>query len=93
MGIDAPAADQEEAAGERLMPLFWIVHEGPQVFIEDRSTLLYARMNIAMRGDAPASTFVEAHELDEKIAKKIPVRMIGRALSQREAKALLKRIG
>lgn len=74
------------------MPLFWIVHEGPQVFIEDRSTLLYARLNITMRGDAPASTFVEAHELDAKTAKKIPARMIGRALTQSEAQSLLKKI-
>lgn len=75
------------------MPLFWIVHEGPKVFIEDAGTMLYARMAITMRGAAEAKTFIEAHKLDAKTAKGIPKRMIGRELSQREAKALLEKIG
>ena len=36
-----------------------------------------------------AGTFVEAHALDDKTAKKIPKRMIGRALTVDEAAALL----
>jgi hypothetical protein len=76
------------------MSLFWIVHEidgKPQVFIENASSLIYARMNLTSRGVDP-DTFKEAHELDGKTARKVPKAMTGRALSQREAKALLETI-
>ena len=42
--------------------------------------------------DGMGGTFVEAHALDAKTAKKIPKRMIGRALTPNEAKALLDRL-
>lgn len=77
------------------MPLFWIVHEidgKPTVFIQDASTLLYARLAAARAGfDAPAN-FVEAHKLDSKMEKKVPKNMRGRALRPGEAKRLLERM-
>jgi|GEM_PF-3000177 len=75
------------------MPLFWIVHTKgrvPSIFIQDASAMVYARLAAAKAGFDGA--FAEAHELDAKTAKKIPKQMIGRALSQKEAAALLKRM-
>jgi hypothetical protein len=37
--------------------------------------------------------FVEALKLDARTAKKVPKAMIGRALTDREVRALLKRMG
>jgi hypothetical protein len=41
-----------------------------------------------MEGD-----YREGHMLDDKIAKKVPKKMIGRALLRNEATALLKKMG
>jgi hypothetical protein len=38
-------------------------------------------------------TFTEGHELDRKTAKQVPKAMIGRRLSQEEAKRLLAKFG
>jgi hypothetical protein len=51
---------------------------------------MMARMKAGMAGQQGA--FQEGHQLDAKTAKKIPVKMVGRSLSQKEAAALLKRI-
>ena len=48
-------------------------------------------MNSRTRAEIPG-TFVEAHPLDAKTAKKIPRRMIGRTLTLDEAAALLDRL-
>jgi hypothetical protein len=37
--------------------------------------------------------FQEGRELDEKMTKKVPKKMIGRVLSRKEAAALLKNLG
>jgi glycine cleavage system pyridoxal-binding protein P len=42
--------------------------------------------------DGFGGTFVEAHALDPKLAKKIPKRMIGRTLTLDGAAALLDRL-
>ena len=42
--------------------------------------------------DGFGGTFVEAHPLDAKTAKRIPKRMIGRSLTVDEAAALLERL-
>ena len=75
------------------MALFWIVHDvdGARVVrIEKSHALIFARLNAMI--DGMGGTFVEAHALDAKTAKKIPKRMIGRALTPNEAKALLDRL-
>lgn len=75
------------------MPLFWIAHRiggAPSIFIAEANTKLYARLAAARAGHA--GEFAEAHELDVRTAKKIPKAMIGRALSQKEAAALVKKL-
>src|SRR5438045_541928 len=58
------------------MPLFWIVHEvdGARVVMKGSGALIYARLHAARIGFT--GTFVEAHALDQKTAKKLPKRMI-----------------
>ena len=58
------------------MGLVWLVHE------IDGARLLAAF-------DGFGGSFLEAHPLDAKTAKKIPRKMIGRALTTDEAAALL----
>lgn len=73
--------------------MFWLTFKtsrGLEVYIVQASHLLMARMKAGMAGQD--GEFQEGHRLDRKTAKKIPAKMIGRTLSQREAVALLKRI-
>lgn len=76
------------------MPLYWIVHtlkENSEIFIQDANGGDIARLKASIAGfEGPYS---EMHELDAKIAAKVPKKMIGRVLSQKEAEALLKKIG
>jgi hypothetical protein len=60
------------------------------VRIQEGGAMLFARLNAMI--DGFGGKFVEAHPLDAKTAKKIPRRMIGRALTMDEAAALLDRI-
>jgi hypothetical protein len=73
------------------MPLFWMAYTGePRVFIADSGGEIgMLKASMAGMEGRPAETYM----LDEKTERKIPKAMIGRALSQREAKALLKKIG
>lgn len=76
------------------MALFWIVQEiegERRVFIQEAGSLIFARLRAAIAG--LGGKFVEAHVLDDKRAQRVPKKMIGRALSDREAYALLDRIG
>jgi len=59
--------------------------------IRDDGALIYARLRAAMNGFG--GSFIEAHALDARLTKKIPKRMIGKALTAREAAALLDRLG
>jgi hypothetical protein len=75
------------------MPLFWIVHEidgKRRIFIQEAGALITARIKASIAGFD--GEFVEAHALDAKTARKVPKKMIGRALSPREVSALLKRL-
>jgi hypothetical protein len=75
------------------MPLFWIVHEidgERRIFIQEAHALIFARIKASMAGFE--GTFIEAHMLDAKTAKKVPKKMIGRPLSEREVSALLDRL-
>ena len=76
-----------------LMPLFWIVHDidGARVVrIQEGGALIFARLHAAM--DGFGGTYIEAHVLDAKTAKKIPKRMIGRTLTISEVNTLLDRL-
>jgi hypothetical protein len=63
------------------MPLYWLCsRHHNQISV----VILRAALNGLDEG-----TFTEGHELDGKTAKQIPKSMIGRRLSQAEAKKLL----
>lgn len=76
------------------MPLFWIVHvvdERPSIFIVEATGGETALIKSAIAGfTGPHSEIIK---LDAATARKVPKEMIGRALGQKEATELLKRIG
>ena len=63
----------------------------PRVFIQEANTGIFARMQASIAGHQ--GDFSVMHELDERTHKKVPKKMIGRVLTAKEAKALLKRFG
>jgi hypothetical protein len=60
-----------------------------RIFIGEGTALIFAQLRAAMAGFG--GTFVEAHTLDERTAK-VSKAMIGRTLTDREVRALLRRI-
>jgi hypothetical protein len=73
------------------MPLFWLCYRHNNqisVVIEPGPSLIHARMRASLDG-LNEGTFTEGHELDGKTMKQVPKAMIGRRLSQEEAKRLL----
>ena len=72
------------------MPLYWLCYRNNQisVVIEPAPSLVHARMRAALAG-LDEGTFTEGHELDRKTEKQVPKAMIGRRLSQEEAKRVL----
>lgn len=74
--------------------MWWTVYEtqeGRVIIIQKASALIYARLII--EAGKQDWSFIEAHELDDKIAKRIPKNMQGRPLTMKEAGRLLKKIG
>jgi hypothetical protein len=75
------------------MPLYWLVYRHSNqisVVIEPRASLIHARMRAAL-AELDQGDFTEGHELPGKwkVAKEI----VGRRLSQAEAKRLLGKFG
>jgi hypothetical protein len=71
------------------MRLYWLVYSHNNqvsIVIEPASSLIHARMRAALDG-LDEGEFTEGHELDRKW--RIPKEMIGRRLSQDQAKRLL----
>src|SRR5262245_32659957 len=71
------------------MPLYWLVYRHSNqisVVIEPGASLIHARMRASIDG-LDEGDFTEGHELDRKW--KVARQMIGRRLSQAEAKKLL----
>src|SRR5262245_31772934 len=71
------------------MPLYWLVYRhNKQISVvnEPGASLIHARMRAALAG-LDEGEFTEGHELDRKW--KVAKQMIGRRLSQEEAKRLL----
>jgi len=77
------------------MPLYWLCYRHNNqvsVVIELGASVVHARMQAALAG-SDEGTFTEGHELDPKTEKRVPRAMIGRRLSQDEAKRLLAEFG
>ena len=71
------------------MPLYWLCYRHNNqisVVIEPGSSLIHARMRAAL-ANLDEGEFTEGHELDRKW--KVAKEMVGRRLSQEEAKRLL----
>jgi hypothetical protein len=71
------------------MPLYWLVYRHNNqisVVIEPGASFIHARMRAALHG-LDQGDFTEGHELDRKW--KVAKEMIGRRLTQEEAKRLL----
>jgi hypothetical protein len=74
------------------MPLYWLVyhhHNQISVVIEPSASLIHARLR-AIDGLGQGE-FTEGHELDRKM--RIAKEMVGRRLSQAEARRLLAKFG
>ena len=77
------------------MQLYWLCYQHNNkisVVIEPGASPVHARMRAALAG-LDEGTFTEGHELDRKTTKQVPKAMIGRRLSQEEAKKLLGKFG
>lgn len=73
--------------------LFWLVHSNDNdiiVFIQPAGDIVTARMKAMLAG--LLGEFTEGHQLDDEMAKKVPKQMVGRALSRKDATALLKKM-
>src|SRR6516165_8242163 len=71
------------------MPLYWLVYRHNNqisVVIEPAHSLIHARLRASLDG-LDEGEFTEGHELDRKW--RVPKEMVGRRLSQEEAKRLL----
>ena len=71
-----------------MMPLYWLCYRHNNeisVVIEPGASVIHARMRAALDG-LDEGEFTEGHELDRKW--KVVKQMIGRRLSQEEAKRL-----
>ncbi|MEA2903044.1 MAG: hypothetical protein QOI12_431 [Alphaproteobacteria bacterium] len=70
--------------------MWWLAYQTPDdvcVVVMTAPSLVHARMAVALGGQE--GEFSEGHQLDEKMAKRIPKKMIGRQLSSGEAARLL----
>jgi hypothetical protein len=75
------------------MPLYWLVYRHNNrmsVVIEPGASPIHARMRAAL-AELDQGEFTESHKLDGKW--QVPKEMIGRRLSQEEAKRLLAKFG
>ena len=73
------------------MPLYWLCYQHNNqisVVIEPGASLIHVRMRAAL-ADLGEGEFTVGHELDGKLTKQVPKAMIGRRLSQEEAKKFL----
>jgi len=79
-----------------VMSLWWLRYDrGGRllgVLIIEAASMVSARLRAAVDGIDADADFAEGHELDERTARAIPARQIGRMLAPKEALALLDKI-
>jgi hypothetical protein len=76
------------------MPLYWLCYQHNNqvsIVIEPAPSLIHARLRATLDG-LDQGEFTKGHDLDRKIEKQIPKVMIGRRLTQAEAKRLLSKL-
>ena len=76
------------------MPLYWLCYRHNNqisVVIEPGASPIHARIRAAL-ANLDEGKFTEGHELDSKTEKQVTKAMIGRRLSQGEAKRLLAKL-
>jgi hypothetical protein len=81
----------KKATGDRL---FWIVreHEGARsYFLQPAAESIFAQLKSAIAGHEGGKP-VEVSEIDPESARKVPKDMIGRVLSEREVRKLMRLI-
>lgn len=73
--------------------LFWLVfkrNDETILVIQPATMMDYAQLRASIAlGDGK---YQEGYELDDKMAKKVPKKQIGKPLTQKQANALLKRL-
>jgi hypothetical protein len=73
------------------MSIYWLCYQHNNqisVVIEPGASPIHARMRAAL-ADLDQGEFTEGHELDRKTERLVPKALIGRRLSQEQAKSLL----
>ena len=74
------------------MPLYWLIYRhnnSISIVIGPAPSPIHARMRASLDG-RDQGEFTEGHELDRRM--RVPKEMVGRRLSQEEAKKLLARL-
>jgi hypothetical protein len=75
--------------------VFWLTFKtsnGVCVVLQPASSLIWARVHAATKNGLEPGSFIEGHQLDKKLIKKIPKDMIGKPLSSKQAQQLLKKL-
>jgi hypothetical protein len=94
MGKPEPAGLRSTAGAVlNRQPLFWIVREdngARSVFLQAATAKIFALIRSAIAGHR--GKLAEIHELDAKMVRRVPKKLIGRVLRLSEATALLKRL-
>ena len=74
--------------------LFWLVYTQKRetvVLIQPANHIIYACVKASIAG--VEGGFQEGHWLDPKMARKVPKAQIGKIMSARDARTLLKKLG
>jgi hypothetical protein len=74
--------------------LFWLVFDtddGRVIVLQPASTLIFARMS-ALVNRLVEGKFVEGFELEQAHIKRVPKRLVGKAITASQAEGLLRRL-
>jgi hypothetical protein len=74
--------------------VFWLAYQtrdGICVVLQPAASLIHAKLAVDVQNLTPGE-FTEGHQLDAKLIKRIPKKLIGKVLSAKEAEQLLTRL-